>query len=146
MGSWLEFAYLNLFPGPCWSYIYVPFRRSGYKSWYGSIFSVFAEDPRALLVPGCLVVGTWNIPTRRVQSLFHPITILPLSPILPFSLFFTTQVTKLLKKALSIIWRVEVDFNGLCHTCLNGRELCTLPGDKLLLRLINDFYYFSCSR
>lgn len=131
MGSWLEFTY-----------VYVPFRRSGCTSWYGPIFSVFAEAPRVLLVPSCLVVRNWNIPTRRVQSLFHPITILSLSPILPSSLFFTTPVTKLLKKALSIIWRVEVDLNGLCHTCLNGRELCTLPGDKLLLRFINDFFCF----
>lgn len=103
---------------------------------------MFAEDPRVLLVPSCLVVRNWNIPTRQVQSLFHPITILSLSPILPSSLFFATPVTKLLKKALSIISRVEVDLNGLCHTCLNGRELCTLPGDKLLLRFINDFFYF----
>lgn len=37
---------------------------------------------------------------------------------------------------------MEVDSNGLCHTCLDRGELCMLPGDVLLLRLINDFFFF----
>lgn len=43
------------------------------------------------------------------------------------------------------MWQVEVDSNGLCHTCLNGGELCMLPGDMLLLRFINDSFFFFLS-
>lgn len=92
-----------------------------------------------------VLLETGTYPHYKSSLWFHPITVSPLSPIMPFSLFFTTQVTKLPRKALSIIWRVEVDFNGLCHTCLNGGELCTLPGDMLLLRLIHAFFFFFLS-